>query len=317
MSPKSRTRSTGRTFKPQFGLPNGLQTGQSYSRIERLDETNPTSPRTQNSDTSKSENYPSDCPYARDSRSAVHSNHSQIALDFPLTYGLPLQARRSARPPPGCRTFTWPTTTVLPTSVAKSWSLRPPAPVDNGLFDLRRPLTMVLSTSFADYGPFDLRRQTTSGSGSAGSSIPSGSCCLVSALRSGRLAYSYEFSRVILSEVMATRKNRLPASENPQQVEPQPVAIVAEDPPMAPPKLGLVLIASSSFFFPFFYLVFIHYRIEEELRQSIAICRLSVDDTSGRAHFNFPGFGMSPVSLQVGTNEARLELGISNYCNLY
>ncbi|KAL0923775.1 hypothetical protein M5K25_007848 [Dendrobium thyrsiflorum] len=60
---KSRTRSTGRTFKPQFGLPNGLQTGQSYSLIERLDETNPTSPRTQNSDTSKSENYPADCPY--------------------------------------------------------------------------------------------------------------------------------------------------------------------------------------------------------------------------------------------------------------
>ncbi|KAL0926725.1 hypothetical protein M5K25_002970 [Dendrobium thyrsiflorum] len=64
-------------------------------------------------------------------------------------------------PPPGCRTFTWPTTTVLPTSVTKSWSLRPPSPVDNDLSDLRRPLTMVLSTSFSDCGPFDLRRQTT------------------------------------------------------------------------------------------------------------------------------------------------------------
>ncbi|KAL0912427.1 hypothetical protein M5K25_018398 [Dendrobium thyrsiflorum] len=48
---------------------------------------NLTSPRTQNSDTSKSENYSSDCPYVRDSTTAVHSNHSQIALDFPLIYG--------------------------------------------------------------------------------------------------------------------------------------------------------------------------------------------------------------------------------------
>ncbi|KAL0920243.1 hypothetical protein M5K25_009364 [Dendrobium thyrsiflorum] len=50
---------------------------------------------------------------------------------------------------------------VSTTSVAKSWSLRPPSPVDNGISDLCRPLTMVLSTSFADYGPFDLHRQTT------------------------------------------------------------------------------------------------------------------------------------------------------------
>ncbi|KAL0912428.1 hypothetical protein M5K25_018399 [Dendrobium thyrsiflorum] len=48
---------------------------------------NLTSPRTQNSDTSKSKNYSSDCPYVSDSTTAVHSNHSQIALDFPLIYG--------------------------------------------------------------------------------------------------------------------------------------------------------------------------------------------------------------------------------------
>ncbi|KAL0925829.1 hypothetical protein M5K25_004199 [Dendrobium thyrsiflorum] len=30
-------------------------------------------------------------------------------------------------------------------------SFRPPSP-NHGLYDLRRPLTMVLSTSFADYG---------------------------------------------------------------------------------------------------------------------------------------------------------------------
>ncbi|KAL0916504.1 hypothetical protein M5K25_014023 [Dendrobium thyrsiflorum] len=56
------------------------------NRIERLDETNLTSPRTQNSDISKLENYPSNCPYARDSTSAVHSNHSTLAIDFSFIY---------------------------------------------------------------------------------------------------------------------------------------------------------------------------------------------------------------------------------------
>ncbi|KAL0910524.1 hypothetical protein M5K25_021515 [Dendrobium thyrsiflorum] len=50
---RSRTRSAVGRFKPRFRLPNGLQTGQTYSRIERLDEMNPASPRTQNSDISK------------------------------------------------------------------------------------------------------------------------------------------------------------------------------------------------------------------------------------------------------------------------
>ncbi|KAL0916648.1 hypothetical protein M5K25_014176 [Dendrobium thyrsiflorum] len=122
---KSRTRSTGRMFKPQFGLPNGLQTRQSYCRIERLDETNPTSLRTQNSDTSKSENYPSDCPYARDSTSAVHSNHSQIALDSPLIYGgllvekrleRVLRVSRAPTPPPVNSRALPPTTAGLPPS---------------------------------------------------------------------------------------------------------------------------------------------------------------------------------------------------------
>ncbi|KAL0916507.1 hypothetical protein M5K25_014026 [Dendrobium thyrsiflorum] len=74
-----------------------------------------------------------------------------VLSDHHLDAGLSLGQRLwSFRPPSP--------TMVLPTSVAKSWSLRPPLPVDNGLSDLRRPLTMVLSTSFADYGPFDLYR---------------------------------------------------------------------------------------------------------------------------------------------------------------
>ncbi|KAL0909355.1 hypothetical protein M5K25_020214 [Dendrobium thyrsiflorum] len=56
---KSRTRSAVGRFKPQFELPNGFQTGRSYNRIERLDEKNPTSPRSLNYDISKSKNYPS------------------------------------------------------------------------------------------------------------------------------------------------------------------------------------------------------------------------------------------------------------------
>ncbi|KAL0917145.1 hypothetical protein M5K25_012192 [Dendrobium thyrsiflorum] len=51
-------------------------------------------------------------------------------------------------------------------------SFRLPSP-NHGLYDLRCPLTMVLSTSFADYGPFDLRRQTTNTAGE-GTSFPTG-----------------------------------------------------------------------------------------------------------------------------------------------
>ncbi|KAL0927588.1 hypothetical protein M5K25_001773 [Dendrobium thyrsiflorum] len=62
-----------------------------------------------------------------------------------------------------------PPTTIFPTSVARRLrSLRPPLlttifrPLspNNGLSNLRRPSATVLTTSFADNGPSDLRRQT-------------------------------------------------------------------------------------------------------------------------------------------------------------
>ncbi|KAL0914991.1 hypothetical protein M5K25_015386 [Dendrobium thyrsiflorum] len=54
---KSRTRSAIGRFKPQFELPNGFQMGRAYSRIERLDETNPSSPRSLNSDIIKTSKW--------------------------------------------------------------------------------------------------------------------------------------------------------------------------------------------------------------------------------------------------------------------
>ncbi|KAL0919721.1 hypothetical protein M5K25_011836 [Dendrobium thyrsiflorum] len=45
-------------------------------------------------------------------------------------------------------------------SSTQQWSFRPPSLADNGFFNLHRPLTTVLPTSFIDYGLFDLRRQT-------------------------------------------------------------------------------------------------------------------------------------------------------------
>ncbi|KAL0922823.1 hypothetical protein M5K25_006847 [Dendrobium thyrsiflorum] len=59
---KSRTQSAVGRFKPQFELPNGFQMGRAYSRIERLDETNPTSPRSLNSDIIKTSKCPSNEP---------------------------------------------------------------------------------------------------------------------------------------------------------------------------------------------------------------------------------------------------------------
>ncbi|KAL0903611.1 hypothetical protein M5K25_028002 [Dendrobium thyrsiflorum] len=74
---RSRPRSAVRMFKTQFGLPNGLQILQSYSRIERLDETNPTSPRSQKSDICRSRNCSSNHPRSRGSISAVRTPESQ------------------------------------------------------------------------------------------------------------------------------------------------------------------------------------------------------------------------------------------------
>ncbi|KAL0908231.1 hypothetical protein M5K25_022713 [Dendrobium thyrsiflorum] len=59
---KSRTQSTVGRFKPQFELQNGFQMGRAYSRIERLDETNPTSPRSLIYDIIKTSKYPSNEP---------------------------------------------------------------------------------------------------------------------------------------------------------------------------------------------------------------------------------------------------------------
>ncbi|KAL0914817.1 hypothetical protein M5K25_015201 [Dendrobium thyrsiflorum] len=83
-----------------------------------------------------------------------HHLRPDVLPDHHLDAGLSLGQRLwSFRPPSP--------TTVLPTSIAESWSLRHPPPVDNGLSDLCRTPTMVLSSSFADYGAFDLHRQTT------------------------------------------------------------------------------------------------------------------------------------------------------------
>ncbi|KAL0917380.1 hypothetical protein M5K25_012434 [Dendrobium thyrsiflorum] len=84
--PKSKTRSAIGRFEPQFELPNGFQMKRAYSRIERLDETNPTSPRSLNSDIIKTSKYPLNGPLSRGSISAVHSNHSENTPDLSLIY---------------------------------------------------------------------------------------------------------------------------------------------------------------------------------------------------------------------------------------
>nr|CAD1833421.1 unnamed protein product [Ananas comosus var. bracteatus] len=66
-----------------------------------------------------------------------------------------------------------------------------------------------------------------------------------------------------------------PIADEVRSRDPKPsaaaAAAAAEDPPLAPPKLGFVAAASALFFVPFFYLAFVHYPIEPDLRRSIAI----------------------------------------------
>ncbi|KAL0923315.1 hypothetical protein M5K25_007367 [Dendrobium thyrsiflorum] len=86
-----------------------LQSG-AERRIEQLDETNPTSPITHNSDISKSENYPSNRPRSRDLTSESRERSetalaSLLLLDHRRSSTEPqsdhhLKARRPAGPPP-------------------------------------------------------------------------------------------------------------------------------------------------------------------------------------------------------------------------
>lgn len=82
----------------------------------------------------------------------------------------------------------------------------------------------------------------------------------------------------LASPSMATRRrppssstsSAPPIADEVRSRDPKPSA-AAEDPPLAPPKLGFVAAASALFFVPFFYLAFVHYPIEPDLRRSIAI----------------------------------------------
>lgn len=59
-------------------------------------------------------------------------------------------------------------------------------------------------------------------------------------------------------------------SGEPQPPKPQPQPPTDEF-SLAPPKLGLILSILALFFIPFFYLLFMYYPIESDLRRSISI----------------------------------------------
>lgn len=75
----------------------------------------------------------------------------------------------------------------------------------------------------------------------------------------------------LCAAAMATR--RKPTSK-PSEIPPEVRSVEAKPPhpdPLAPPKFGLIIPVAAAFFLSFFYLVFVKYRIEPDLRRSIAI----------------------------------------------
>lgn len=70
---------------------------------------------------------------------------------------------------------------------------------------------------------------------------------------------------------MATRRKSSSTAGKPEEIRSEDRKASLDDPPLAPPKLGLILSASALFFAPFFYLLFYHSQIEPEMRRSIAI----------------------------------------------
>ena len=74
---------------------------------------------------------------------------------------------------------------------------------------------------------------------------------------------------------MAARKrastDTSPTTEQSQPKETKPQAPSPAEPPIAPPKSGVILKLSLLFMVPYFYLIFHHYKIESELKRSILI----------------------------------------------
>ncbi|KAH7667074.1 Glycosyl transferase family 4 protein [Dioscorea alata] len=75
---------------------------------------------------------------------------------------------------------------------------------------------------------------------------------------------------------MAARRKSSSIPAKPPQISepneaPKPKASSADDPPLRPPKLGLIVPASALFFIPYFGFLYFYYDIEPSLRRSIAI----------------------------------------------
>lgn len=75
---------------------------------------------------------------------------------------------------------------------------------------------------------------------------------------------------------MAARRKSSSITAKPPQISepneaPKPKASSADDPPLRPPKLGLIVPLSALFFIPFFGFLYFYYDVEPSLRRSIAI----------------------------------------------
>ncbi|KAJ0978043.1 hypothetical protein J5N97_013517 [Dioscorea zingiberensis] len=75
---------------------------------------------------------------------------------------------------------------------------------------------------------------------------------------------------------MAARRKPSLIPAKPAQISeaseaPKPSASDADDPPLRPPKLSLIVPASALFFLPYFFLLYFYYDVEPSLRRSIAI----------------------------------------------
>ena len=77
------------------------------------------------------------------------------------------------------------------------------------------------------------------------------------------------------ASMAARRKPSSIPTKPPQISEPneasKPKASSSDDPPLRPPKLGLILPASAVFFIPYFGFLYFYYDVEPSLRRSIAI----------------------------------------------
>ncbi|BBH07266.1 UDP-glcnac-adolichol phosphate glcnac-1-p-transferase, partial [Prunus dulcis] len=93
----------------------------------------------------------------------------------------------------------------------------------------------------------------------------------IAQIRDTNIERERERERAMAARKRASKDSSAQTKPNDTTTRPKPQEPPLTDPPIAPPKSGVILKLTLFFSVPYFYLIFYHYKIEHELRKSILI----------------------------------------------